>query len=163
MKLTRQRLRGIIKEAVAKTPGASEPVVFKSDLDPSMHVVVVYPENERYPEVAPVFKQKGHAFLADTNIMVVDGEALGEPWFTQDHLTVIQAHELGHKLAGHVGLSSHDNPEMEREADWLGYNILKNRGITSAADLHEEEYQARYGSLPDADSYLMKHLKKYAE
>ena len=94
--------------------------------------------------------------------MVVDGAALGEEWFTPDHLTVIQAHELGHKLAGHVGLSDHSNPHMEKEADWLGYKILRNRGIDSAADLHEEEYEARYGSRPDEDDYLMVHLIELA-
>lgn len=163
MNLTRENLRGVVKESVSKTPGADQPVVFKSDLDPTMNVVVVYPENERYGEVLPVFDQKGHAFLANDNIMVVDGGALGESWFTTDHLTVIQAHELGHKLAGHVGLSNHDNPHMEKEADWLGYNILKNRGMNAAANLHEEEYEARYGSLPSEDNHLMTHLEGYTK
>jgi len=161
MKVSRQHLRGVVKESVAKSPGSSEPVVFKSDLDPSMSVIVIYPESERYAEVLPIFEQKGHAFLANENIMVVDGKALGESWFTTDHLTVIQAHELGHKLAGHVGLSNHDNPHMEKEADWLGFNILKTRSQISAAKLHEEEYYARYSTMPEDDDHLMKHLEEF--
>ena len=160
MSISRRYLRGIVKESVSKSPGSSQPVVFPSDLDPSMNVVVIYPEDDRYEEVAPIFNQKGHAFLANESIMVVDGAALGESWFTTDHLAVIQAHELGHKRAGHVGIPNHNDPVMEKEADWIGYNILKNRGM-SAASLHKEEYEARYGSLPQEDDYLMTHLIKH--
>lgn len=160
MNINRGRLRTLVKEAVSVTPGKSEPTVFKSDLDPSLFVVIIYPEDVRYSQVSPIFDQKGHAFLANEATMVVDGAALGEAWFTADHLTVIQAHELGHKLAGHVGMSNHDNPEMEREADWIGYNILKNRNMPAAA-LHEEEYIARYNNPPHEDEDKMSHLEKF--
>jgi hypothetical protein len=157
MRLTTRQLRSIIREASS----FAEPDVFRNDLDPSMTVVVVYPGDPRYAQLAPVFAQKGHAFLAREDVMVVDGEALSEPWFSEDHLTVIQAHELGHKLAGHIGMSAHDDVKLEREADWLGYKILRHRGLTDAADLHEDEYEARYRSLPDKDDYLMLHLVDY--
>ena len=158
----KRRLRSIIKEAVATTPGSNEPTVFTSDLDPNLFVVIIYPKDPRYSQVEPIFDQKGHAFLANETTMVVDGKALGEPWFTTDHLTVIQAHELGHKLAGHVGISSHDNPKMEKEADWLGYNILKNRNMP-ASSLHEEEYIARYNNHPKDDDHKMEHLRKFTD
>jgi hypothetical protein len=154
--ITLRRLRQIIKEATDRAPD-----VFVSDLDPSMTVVVVYGEDPRYAQLAPVFDQKGHAFLFSEDTMVVDGNALDEPWFSDDHLMVVQAHELGHKLAGHAGKSDHSNPRLEKEADWLGYNILDYRGFSSAADLHEEEYEARYGTLPGEDDYLMSDIKKY--
>jgi len=153
-------LRNVIKEAVASSD-IREPDVSISDLDPSMTVVVVYGEDPRYAQLAPVFDQKGHAFLFSEDTIVVDGNALDEPWFSEDHLMVIQAHELGHKLAGHAGKSDHSDPRMEKEADWLGYNILAQRGFSSAADLHEEEYEARYGTLPGEDNYLMSGIKKY--
>lgn len=155
MRITIPQLRNIIKEAV------EEPVLFENELDPSMTVMVVYPDDPRYQQVAATFAQKGHAFLAREDIMVVDGAALSEPWFSEDHLLVVQAHELGHKLAGHIGSSVHDDPQLEREADWVGYNILKHRGFQSAAELHRDEYEDRYGSLPHEDAYLMMHLTDY--
>lgn len=65
---------------------------------------------------------------------------------------------MGHRAFLTFGLSVHDDLELEREADWLGYRILRHRGFSDAADLHEDEYEARYGSLPDSDDYLMAHL-----
>ena len=160
MRSTRLDLKRVVRVALAEAAADSEPIVFTNDLDPSMNVIIVYPEDPRYDQVAPVFDQKGHAFLAREDIMVVDGAALSEPWFTEDHLTVIQAHEFGHKLAGHQKneRAAHNDPQLEREADWLGFNILRHRGMHSAADLHEEEYRSRYGSLPGQDDYLMTDL-----
>lgn len=160
-RLNRRKLRTIIKEAVSLEPGSSEPTVFRSDLDPSVNVVVVYPEDSRYSQVAPIFDQKGHAFLLNDEIMVVDGAALGEEWFSDDHLTVIQAHELGHKRAGH-GHTQDSGSDIEKEADWIGYNILKNRGH-KAAGLHEEEYHARYNTHPSDDDDLMSHLSGFTD
>mgnify|MGYP005822444159 FL=1 len=163
MKITRQSLRRIIQEAVADVSYEKDIHVFTNDLDPTMSVVVIYPENPRYPDVAPLFDQKGHGFLANDRLMVIDGAALGQAWFTEDHLTVMQAHELGHKLAGHLkgAQQDHRDAKIEKEADWLGYKILRHRNLNDAADLHLDEYEARYASLPDKDDYLMVHLSNY--
>lgn len=127
--------------------------VFPSQLDSSLTVVIVYPESTKYEQVLPQFQKSGHAFiLHQAKMMVVDGAAVNESWFTMDHLMVIQAHELGHYRAGHaVDAHAQGNINIEKEADWLGYQLLVDAGH-SAASLHKEEYQARYGSDPDEDS-----------
>ena len=128
--------------------------IFHSPLDNTLQVVVIYPESEKYEMVVQQFQESGHAFLLhDANLMVVDGAAVEESWFTMDHLLVIQAHELGHYRAGH-GKSAHakGDVDIEMEADWLGYRLLISKGERTAAELHREEYQSRYGSDPEEDS-----------
>ena len=129
-------------------------LVFESPLDKKMQVVIVYPAAENYPLLEAQFKTSGHAFLLhDLSMIVIDGAVVNESWFTIDHLLVIQAHELGHFLAGHG-----KNPqikeylEIEREADWLGCMLLKKRGYHDASILHEQEYYDRYSSTPVGDS-----------
>ena len=128
--------------------------IFPSPLDNTLQVVIIYPESEKYETVVQQFQKSGHAFLLhDANLMVVDGAAVEESWFTMDHLLVIQAHELGHYRAGH-GKSAHamGDVDIEMEADWMGYKLLLSKGESSAADLHREEYQSRYGTDPEEDS-----------
>ena len=128
--------------------------VFFSPLDDTLQVVIVYPESEKYEMASQQFQSSGHAFLLhDMKTVVIDGTAVLESWFTMDHLLVIQAHELGHYRAGH-SMQAHlaGSIEIEMEADWIGYKLLLSKGETTAADLHREEYQFRYGNFPEADS-----------
>jgi len=127
--------------------------VFPSQLDPSLTVVIIYPGSTKYEQVLPQFQKAGHAFiLHQSKMIVVDGAAVNESWFTMDHLTVIQAHEIGHYRAGHAkNAHAQGDINIEKEADWLGYKLLSDMSH-SAADLHREEYQARYNSDPDEDS-----------
>ena len=141
-------------------------LVFPSPLDSMLNVVIVYPESDKYDMLVPQFERAGHAFLMhDLDLMVVDGAAVGESWFSEDHLLVIQAHELGHYRAGHSknDQTSHRDEKIEREADWVGYNLLRSKGHASAADLHREEYQARYGDFPEAHDELFLNLKEFAK
>lgn len=138
-------------------------LVYQSEVFPQITVVVIYPESERYELLSQQFEKSGHAFLLrDHDMMVVDGAAVGQSWFTPDHLLVIQAHEAGHYMAGHTQYAhDHRDEVLEREADWLGYNLLKIQNRTNAAKLHREEYKARYGSLPEENNDLMTHLNKH--
>ena len=143
--------------------GQSE-FIFDSDIYPGLTVAIIYPESERYDILEQQFEQSGHAFLLhDHNMMVVDGGAVGQSWFTEDHLKVIQAHEAAHYMAGHgkdVHLKGRDE-KIEREADWLGYNLLIRKGHASAAKLHSEEYESRYNAQPEEHDRLMTHLDKH--
>ena len=136
---------------------ASHEVVFPSDLDPGLTVAIIYPESPKYETVQQMFASRGHAFLLhDQRIMVVDGAAVDQDWFSEAHLLVIQAHELGHDLAGHgKNYSEGWDPNIEREADWLCHGILQNRGLTAAASLHAAEYFERYGTYPEEDMESM--------
>ena len=141
-------------------------LVFPSPLDPTLNVAIVYPESDKYEMLVPHFDRAGHAFLMhDLDLMVVDGGAVGESWFSEDHLLVIQAHELGHYRAGHSKSqqTNHRDEKLEREADWVGYNLLRSKGMNSAADLHREEYNARYGDFPEAHDELFSNLKKFVK
>jgi len=151
----RQFVRGVLSESV----GDSEHI-FMNDLDPTMPVIILYPNSPKYEFFKDYFKNT-HAFnWLEKNVMFVDGHAVEQGWFTEDHLLVMQAHEYGHKVAGHIEKQQvdHRDPVLEREADWVGYNILKNRGYDSAAGLHETEFEIRYGVKPDAVAGEMVHL-----
>ena len=95
----------------------------------------------------------GHAFLWNEYI-AVDGEVANEDWFTNDHLKIIQAHELGHHIAGHNLIEY--SPGFEREADWIGFNILKKdiQKNNSALELYRDEYFARYNIFPESDDHF---------
>ena len=128
-------------------------LTFPSDLDPRFTVAIIFPESDKYSMVSPLFSIMGAAFLLhDRNIIVVDGEVVESDWFTLDHLLVIQAHEIGHQIANHTSLSSHNkNLEEEKEADWLGYHLLLHKGFETAANIHREEYISRYQCEPRDD------------
>ena len=138
-------------------------LIYQSKIHPKLTVMVIYPESEKYEILSQQFAKSGHAFLLhDYNAMMVDGATVNEPWFTMDHLHVIEAHEAGHYMAGHAQ-DAHDerNEKLEREADWLGYNLLKKQGKQSAAELHRKEYNERYTSFPEDNDDIMTHLNKY--
>ena len=151
-------VRAFIKKVLSES---ADPVdVGVNELDPTMPVITIYPEAEQYEQFREYFKNT-HAFnWLEKNIMIVDGAAVREGWFTDDHLLVMQAHELGHKVAGHIEKQqlNHRDPILEREADWVGYNILKNRGYEAAALLHKKEFEDRYGTSPDKVAGEMVHL-----
>ena len=108
--------------------------------DKSVTVVVVYKEDEEYEAARPYFEDN-LAFAAlgiEPQSMVLDGEALKEDWFSEDHLLVIMAHELGHLK---------NNSCDETEADITGFKILSESGLSeSAVSLYTTELQARYGT-----------------
>lgn len=134
-------------------------VAYKSQLDTRMTVVIIWPRHEKYHEFESVFKTAGHAFvIQEKKIVAIDGVAVDEEWFTSDHLLVIEAHELGHIIAKH-GPNAHGRSlKREREADWVGYNILVNADKNSAAILHRQEYHDRYRKFPEEHDDIMEHL-----
>tara|TARA_Y100000593_G_scaffold25146_2_gene50151 strand:+ start:20355 stop:20780 length:426 start_codon:yes stop_codon:yes gene_type:complete len=133
---------------------------FRSHIDASFNVMIVYPESSLYQDVKPQFEISGHAFLLhNQKTIVIDGKAVSEPWFLKEHLLVIQAHEVGHHLAGHA---KHNGCSqlIEKEADWLGHKLLCQLDEVSAASLHRDEYHARYGLFPEDDKDIRKKIRK---
>jgi len=133
-------------------------LIFESHLSNDLQVMIVYPSTERYKVFEQQFKVSGHAFLLhELNTIVIDGAVVEEPWFTTEHLMVIQAHELGHYLAKHaVEPQGKQYLEIENEADWIGCMLLKKKGYDDAYSLHEQEYNLRYSSTPAKDSKKFK-------
>ena len=136
--------------------------IFPSQLDSDLVVMIVYPESSKYDEISHQFQKSGHAFiLHEAKTIAIDGAVVNESWFTIDHLMVIQAHEVGHYRAGHA-LLAHDNINIEKEADWIGCQLLSTSNYASAARLHKEEYFERYGTDPELDSIEFKEkLEKF--
>jgi len=115
---------------------------YSSRLDPELTVTIVFPASGLYEELSSTFAEMGHAFIAlDEKAIIIDGSVVEEEWFTNDHLLVIEAHEVGHYRAGHQG---HGDSAQEREADTLGIQALEDAGYKSAAQLHREEFKMRY-------------------
>ena len=74
-------------------------------------------------------RQNGFAVMGEDiplPLAVIDGRLRTEPWFTEDHLIAIEAHELGHIRTG-----SCDEPTAERE----GIRLLDAAGFVGAADI----------------------------
>ena len=121
--------------------------LFDSKFDDRVTILIVYPEDPQYSEISGMFEKRGHAFFYHQEKMIVmDGAAISQSWFTEDHLDVIHAHELGHFYANHISGSDED----ERQADWIGiqilrYHIKKGTVNNAAVDLHLDEFMERYG------------------
>jgi len=121
-----------------------------SKFDDRVSILIVYPEDPQYSEISGMFESRGHAFFYhEAKMIVMDGAAISQSWFTEDHLDVVHAHELGHFYANHTSGSEED----ERQADWIGIQILQHhmrKGAVSrtAIDLHFDEFVERYGIDP---------------
>ncbi len=103
-------------------------------LDPTVQVVFVDPT-----ELGTTRLDRTHAFALfgediSSPMIVVDQRLLDEDWFTQDHLMVILAHEMGH-----IRCRTMD----EQLADLVGMELLRAEGFDSAYSLHREEYDSR--------------------
>ena len=143
--------------------------IWKSEIDPEWTILVLWPEDEMYSDVAKIFDLLGTAF-ADLNskTVFIDGVQVESQNLTHDHLLAIEAHEISHSLLNHQGsdrLSKYDE-RQEREADWLAIRILDQIGHGTASSLLEERYQLYYSepsdSLPDTDrleNTLTEYLK----
>ena len=130
--------------------------LFDSKFDDRIGILIVYPEDPQYSEISGMFEERGHAFIYhEGKLIVIDGAAVSQDWFTADHLDVIHAHELAHYYAGHTG----GNNEEERQADWIGIQVLesfyhKGKVNQTAVKLHRDEFRERYGEEADGlDQY----------
>lgn len=131
------------------------PEIFAHPFTPDLNVAIVYDDEDLYNILRERFKTT-HAFLIhEDKLVVVDGEATAESWFTADHLFVILAHELGHWMAGHSG----ENVKEEQEADWLGWKILIREKKSKAAMLMVDLFRERYGIRPQR--FQADHLAKF--
>jgi len=112
---------------------------FRCPLDKDVVVIIVEKEDTEYEQVSERFKLGDHAFTIlgiDDQVIIVDGEVVKEDWFTDDHLVIIMAHELGHLRT---------NSTDELTADQTGFDILIEYGAPeSIISLYAMEIQARY-------------------
>jgi len=126
---------------------------WKSEIDPDWTILVLWPEDELYPDVAKIFDWLGTAF-ADLNskTVFIDGVQVEHQNLTDDHLLAIEAHEISHSLLNHHEsdrLAKYDE-RQEQEADWLAIRILDRMGHGKASSLLEERYQLYYNEPSDS-------------
>ena len=103
-------------------------------LDPSVGLILVEPG-----QIDGLDFRKTHALAVygedvEQPLILLDATVLQEPWFTDDHLLVVLAHELGH---------IHSASESEDLADLVGMMLLLRQGHITAVELHIQEYKAR--------------------
>lgn len=140
---------------MVKSLASDDLLLLGTFLQSELAAVIVYPNNPNYSEIKNQFDKSGHAFLLyEQRLVVIDGDAVSQEWFTSDHLYVILAHELAHYRAKHA-IHGPQVCDIEKEADWLGCMILRKHNRTSASGLHAEEYYARYSSSIENDHELM--------
>ena len=137
-------------------------IVFHAIFDNRIKVIVIFPESPSYELLNDIFTKETHAFLLqDKNIIVINGQTVLEPWFTIDHLRMIEAHEVGHYLADHDPTPDNTRNEIEeKEADYIGHYLLIKSNLSSAIILHRSEYRSRYGNYPEDDTDIMSPLMK---
>ena len=131
-------------------------LVFPSAFNEELTVVIIYPEDSEYDTVSAMF-ESSHAFLLhELRTIVIDGADVNESWFTDQHLDVIQAHELGHFYIRENSIEC-DNEEMC--ADAMGIEILGRTGThLSSCDLHKAVFIERYGNLDALSSNDTEHI-----
>ena len=136
----------------------SNEVAFHSMFDQTVKIVITYSGSISYDSMKDHFDMHGVAFLIDEKkIIVVDGEVVKNEWFSPEHLQIIDAHEVGHLLISPQDL--HEN-DVEKCADYVGFNLIKEKKLERAIDLYRSEYISRYGCSPEDDdelSYLIKN------
>lgn len=118
--------------------------VFECPFDKTVPVVIVSAGDPEYKQVATMFHEN-IAFTplgSEAHSIVIDGEVVKEEWFTDEHLLIVMAHEMGH---------IRNNSVDEKDADLTGFDILAESGISEGAvQLYALEIQARYTVTPQA-------------
>ena len=120
-------------------------ITYKSKIDPSYTVFIVYKEYEHYNVVKEMLTRSQDSIAVlqiGTKNIYVDGEIISEDMYTEDHLLAIEAHEIAHSILGHV---TGVNVSSEKEADLFATLMLRNRNMTEAADLLIDRLRSLYG------------------
>ena len=117
-------------------------MTFECPLNREVTVIIVEKDDKEYDKACLVFDSGTIAFTTlgtETKAIVIDGEVMKEDWFSDDHLLIVMAHELGHLQS---------DSEDELTADQTGFDILAAQGPLSAISLYALEIQKRYCQTP---------------
>jgi hypothetical protein len=141
-----------------------EPVSMPSNLDPEWTLIITYPNDSVYASADLYFEKLGIAFAdLKSKTIYFDGAEVSEAYFTKDHMVAVEAHEIGHQIAGHLGQPYYSS-RQEQEADWLGINLLIQNNLIKAGNLLAERFSQQYGmaytELAESEP-LMERLEDY--
>jgi hypothetical protein len=119
--------------------------ILKSQLDDNWMVFTVSILDESYETHKILFNNFGIAYAdLENRIIVIDGEAVLKDRLTPDHMLAIEAHEIGHYVLDHKGVINKSLAEIEKEADFAAFKILKEFDKNRAARLLSERFEGTY-------------------
>jgi hypothetical protein len=131
-------------------------VQYQSEFLPSITILVIFKEDEKYPLIKKFFREYGFGFLVpEKNLVIIDGENFLED-LDIDVLKFIEAHEISHVLLKHSG--PRDDKE-ELEADLGAYLLLKDKGHGESLKYLLNHFKERHGIRFD-ESLLFDIRKK---
>jgi Zn-dependent peptidase ImmA (M78 family) len=118
-------------------------LIYPSQFDSQVNVMVIFPGHEKYDEMKPLFDEYGFGFIApEESLVIINGDILGDDDdFDIDILRFIEAHELGHFMLEH----NTRNPEDEKDADLYAYILLGGKGYDKAQEYLVDSFEERHG------------------
>ena len=108
---------------------------------PSIQVVYVNEDDEKYKELSRIFAKHGYAFLVQSTIFIDETTLRTENLFDSAHLTFIESHEIAHAALKHN--ASGRNKMQEAEADYIGILLCKDKGYASSANIGKKYFKNR--------------------
>ena len=118
-------------------------VIYPSQFDPSIQVMVIFPGHENYDGLKPLFDELGFGFVApEENLVIINGDILGsEDNLDIDILRFIEAHELAHVMLKHTTR----NPDDEKDADLYAFILLGGKNYDTAQEYLVDSFEERHG------------------
>jgi len=127
----------LLKEETEDDSVLSYPSTFK----PDTNILVVFKENENYPNLKPLFDEHGYGFYYPKDkTIILNGEDFVNTGLDFNDMKIVEAHEIAHLLLGHTGPYSADD---EMDADLGAYLLLKNKGLST--EKLEKQFKFRHG------------------
>jgi phosphopantetheine adenylyltransferase/Zn-dependent peptidase ImmA (M78 family) len=131
----------------------SDALSYPSTFKPGVNILVVFKENENYPNLEPLFDEYGYGFYYPKDkTIIIDGERFVNSDLDFNDLKFVEAHEVTHLLLGHTGPYSEDD---EMDADLGAYILLTNKGLPT--DKLVKEFKNRHGV--DFSEELLERVK----
>jgi phosphopantetheine adenylyltransferase/Zn-dependent peptidase ImmA (M78 family) len=129
----------------------SDALSYPSTFKPGVNILVVFKENENYPNLKSYFDEYGYGFYYPKDkTIIIDGERFVNSDLDFNDLKFVEAHEVTHLLLGHTGPYSEDD---EMDADLGAYILLTNKGLPT--DKLVKEFKNRHG-VPFTEDLLQR-------
>jgi hypothetical protein len=113
----------------------------KSKFDPSHTLVFLQKTDKEYVKFKDKFSKHGLAFKHARYIFFDVPELKKSGYYTKEHLTFIEAHEVAHSVLRHTKTSKY----TEAEADFLAVLLCDDAGFNKSARLGKREFSSRNG------------------
>ena len=142
-----------LTEGVLKEETEDDLLAFPSTFKSDTNILVVFKENENYPNLKPLFDEYGYGFYhPESKTIILNGEDFIGTDLDFNDMKFVEAHEVAHLLLGHTGPYSEDD---EMDADLGAYILLKDKGLST--DKLVKEFKNRHGV--DFDEKLLERVK----